>query len=76
MMKSVASLRKQLELQPTARLHQSLGDCLREINYRAEALEHYNKAMAYVFILSIYLYPYIKLKNPFLKIIAVSAMIV
>ena len=41
----VSRLRKQLELRPTARLHQSLGDCLREKNYRAEAMEHYSKAM-------------------------------
>jgi len=42
---AIVLLRKQLELQPTARLHQSLGDCLREKNYRAEAMEHYSKAM-------------------------------
>ncbi|XP_065055553.1 anaphase-promoting complex subunit 7-like [Rhopilema esculentum] len=42
---AIVVLRKQLELQPTARLHQSLGDCLREKNLRAEALEHYNKAL-------------------------------
>eukprot|EP00794_Sanderia_malayensis_P014308 gene14308-15797_t len=43
--RTLTFLRKQLELQSTAHLHQQLGDCLFEKNLKLEAQEHYNKVI-------------------------------
>ena len=50
---AISLLEKQVELQPTCRLHQMLGDLLARVHEEEKALDHYSIALKYVSFLKL-----------------------